>query len=141
MNQSTGRPQLQKIDCVQLHVPDLDAGLAFYCGQLGHELIWRSATAVGLRFPDSDAEIVLQSARPGLEIDFLVADADAAAQAFQSAGGQIVVPPFEIPIGRAVVVADPWHNAFVLLDTRHGALLTDEHKFVIGVKKGTQYAE
>lgn len=141
MNQSTGRPRLQKIDCVQLHVPDLDAGLAFYCDQLGHELIWRSATAMGLRLPDSDAEIVLQSVRSGLEIDFLVADADAAAQAFQSAGGRIVVPPFAIPIGRAAVVADPWNNAFVLLDTRHGALLTDEHKIVIGVKKGTEYAE
>jgi len=141
MNHATERPLLQQIDCVQLHVPDLEAGLAFYCGQLGHELIWRSPTAVGLRLPDSDAEIVLQTERVGLEVDFLVADADAAAQTFQTAGGQIVVPPFAIPIGHAVVVADPWHNTFVLLDTRHGALLTDEQKIVIGVKKGNQYAE
>lgn len=142
MSQSEARPLMRKIDCLQLPVPDLEAGLAFYCGQLGHTLIWRTATAAGLRLPESDSELVLQTERTGLEVDFLVDDADRAALAFQQAGGRIVVPPFAIPIGRAVVVADPWGNALVLLDARHGALITDDEKRVIGVKqKGINHAE
>jgi predicted enzyme related to lactoylglutathione lyase len=34
------------VDAVTVPVPDLDAGMAFYCGVLGHELIWRNE-AVG----------------------------------------------------------------------------------------------
>ena len=52
-------PLVRKVDCVRLYVHDLDAGLAFYRAQLGHELVWRSQDAVGLRMSDSDAEIVL----------------------------------------------------------------------------------
>jgi hypothetical protein len=35
--------------------------VAFYRDRLGHELIWRTATATGLRLPDSTAELVLQT--------------------------------------------------------------------------------
>ena len=61
-----------KVDCVQIQVPDLEAGLAFYRDQLGHQLVWRTERAVGLRLPDTDAEIVLQIERPGIEINLLV---------------------------------------------------------------------
>jgi catechol 2,3-dioxygenase-like lactoylglutathione lyase family enzyme len=126
------KPLIQKIDCLQFPVPDLDAGLAFYRDRLGHELIWRTATAAGLRLPDSQAELVLQTERPEPEIDFLVLSADEAALAFEQAGGTIVVPPFDIQIGRCVVVADPWDNQFVLLDTSKGLLVTDDEGKVIG---------
>lgn len=125
-------PLIRKIDCVQFYVTDLEAGLAFYRYQLGHELIWRTETAAGLRLPDSDAEIVLQTERHEQEIDLLVASADAAAQRFQQSGGEIVVPPFDIQIGRAVVVRDPWGNVFVLLDMSKGPLKTDSDQRVIG---------
>jgi catechol 2,3-dioxygenase-like lactoylglutathione lyase family enzyme len=98
------RPLIRKVDCVRLHVPDLDAGLAFYRDRLGHELVWRTEDAVGLRLPDTDAEIVLHTERGELEIDLLVDSADGAAARFEAAGGRIVVPPFDIQIGRAVVV-------------------------------------
>ena len=42
MNNPLPIPLVQKIDCVSFYVPDLDAGLAFYCGKLGHPLIWRT---------------------------------------------------------------------------------------------------
>jgi catechol 2,3-dioxygenase-like lactoylglutathione lyase family enzyme len=126
------KPLIKKIDCLQFHVPDLEAGLAFYRDRLGHELIWRTATAAGLRLPDSDAELVLQTERPDPEIDFLVPSADEAALAFEQAGGTIVVPSFDIQIGRCVVVADPWGNQFVLLDTSKGLLVTDAEGKVIG---------
>lgn len=125
-------PLFRKIDCLQIPVPDLDAALAFYRDRLGHTLNWRSATAAGLRLPDTDAELVLQTERPELEANLLVASADAAAAAIVAAGGQIVVAPFDIQIGRCAVVADPWGNRLVLLDMSKGALRTDEQGNVIG---------
>jgi lactoylglutathione lyase len=111
----------QKIDCVRLPVDDLEAGIAFYA-RLGHELIWRRPTQVGLRLPDTDAELVLQTEDPDPEVDLLVRDADAAAGTFETAGGRVVRGPFDIEIGRCVVVEDPWSNRLVLLDLRRGPL-------------------
>ena len=125
-------PLVQKIDCVRLYVPDLEAGLAFYRDRLGHALIWRTEHALGLGLPGTDAEIVLQDEQPGQEIDFKVASADQAARQFVEAGGTIIVPPFDIQIGRAVVVQDPWGNPYVLLDASQGLLATDENGRVIG---------
>jgi len=132
MKHSQLKPLARKIDCVRLYVSDLDSGLAFYRDQLGHELIWRTERAVGLRMPETDAEIVLQILDKGQEIDLRVESADAAAVHFEEAGGKIMVPPFDIQIGRAVVVQDPWGNPFVLLDASKGLLVTDAGGNVIG---------
>ena len=126
-----GRPLFRKVDAIEVAVPDLDAGLAYYRDRLGHELIWRSATAAGLRLPETDAELVLQTERPGVHVDLLVDSADDAARAIDAAGGTVVVPPFDIAIGRAVVVEDPWGNRLVLLDMRTGPLQTDERGNVV----------
>jgi predicted enzyme related to lactoylglutathione lyase len=125
-------PLIRKLDCVRLPVADLDAALEFYRDRLGHELIWRSATAAGLRMPETDAELVLQIERPGQEVDYLVDSADAAAERFVEAGGRIVAGPFDIPIGRCAVVADPWNNPLVLLDMSKGRLITDAEGNVLG---------
>jgi len=125
-------PIIHKIDCVSFYVPDLEAGLAFYRDRLGLTLVWRAGHAVGLRLPGTDAEIDLQDERPGQEIDFKVPSADQAARQFVEAGGTILVPPFDIQIGRAVVVQDPWGNPYVLLDASKGLLATDENGRVIG---------
>jgi predicted enzyme related to lactoylglutathione lyase len=122
----------RKIDCLRLHVPDLEAGLAFYRDHLGHKLIWRTATAAGLRFPDSDAELVIQTEDAGTETDITVSSAEAAAQRIIDAGGKILKQPFDIQNGRYVVVADPWGNRLVLLDTTKGLLQTDTEGNVIG---------
>ena len=82
--------------------------------------------------PDTDTEIVLHTEEPGREIDLRVASADAAAARFVAAGGTILVPPFDIQIGRCVVVADPWGNPLVLLDISKGLLITDEAGNIIG---------
>lgn len=129
---SLPKPMMRKVDCVQFYVPDLDAGIAFYCNQLGHELSWRSEKSAGLRLPETDAEIVLQTERQGLEVDMLVESADEAVSRFERSGGKIVVPPFDIQIGRCAVVQDPWGNQFVLLDMTKGPLKTDDQKNVIG---------
>ena len=125
-------PLIQKIDCVRFFVPDLEAGLAFYRDRLAHELIWRTEEAVGLRLPGSDAEIVLHTEPTGPEIDMKVDSADGAAARFEEAGGTVVMPPFDIQIGRCAVVQDPWGNELVLLDSSKGLLTTDEEGNVIG---------
>jgi predicted enzyme related to lactoylglutathione lyase len=125
MDGSGLRPLFRKIDCLRIRVPDLEAGLAFYRDRLGHALNWRSATAAGLRMPETDAEIVLQTEYDGLEVDLLVDSAEAAAAAVAAAGGRVIEPPFEIAIGRCTVVEDPWGNQLVLLDMSKGPLVTD----------------
>jgi predicted enzyme related to lactoylglutathione lyase len=123
---------LRKVDCIRLYVPDLEAGLAFYRDRLGHELIWRSDTAAGLRLPESDAELVLQTEEQRQEVDLLVDSADEAARWVEQAGGKVIVPPFDIQIGRCVVLEDPWGNPLVLLDMSKGSLKTDADGNVIG---------
>jgi predicted enzyme related to lactoylglutathione lyase len=125
-------PLFHKLDCVRLHVTDLDAALAFYRDRLGHHLIWRTQHAAGLAMPDTDTELVLNIDDRGEEIDFLVDSADEAALQIVEAGGKIITPPFDIQIGRCVVVQDPWGNEMVLLDMSQGPLKTDATGNVIG---------
>jgi|SRR5688572_32872051 len=126
------KPLIRKVDCLRLYVPDLETGLAFYRDLLGHELIWRSATAAGLRLPETDVELVIQTEEQRQEIDLLVDSADAAAKFIEQAGGKVIVPPFDIQIGRCAVLEDPWGNPLVLLDTSKGLLKTDAAGNVIG---------
>jgi predicted enzyme related to lactoylglutathione lyase len=119
-------PLLRKVDAVTVRVPDLDSGLRFYQDALGHELRWRNDEIgqVALALPDADTELVL-STELAYEPNWLVASADNAARAFTSAGGAILTGPFDIPVGRVVVVADPFGNVLVLLDLSKGRYLTD----------------
>jgi hypothetical protein len=68
-------------------------------------------------------------------VDLEVESADAAAARFQEAGGKVVVPSFEIQIGWAAVVEDPWGNQLVLLDSSKGHLVTDREGCVIRVRE------
>ncbi len=65
-------------------------------------------------------------------MNLLVESASAAATAIVEAGGSIVVPVFDIQIGKCVVVDDPWGNRLVLLDMSKGALVTDADGNVTG---------
>jgi predicted enzyme related to lactoylglutathione lyase len=123
---------IRKVDCVRLYVPDLEAGMAFYRDRLGHPLIWRTRAA-GLRLPETDTELVIQTEEQRQEIDFLVDSADAAAGFVEQSGGKVIVPTFDIQIGRCVVVEDPWGNPLVLLDAGKGFLETDANGNVIGI--------
>lgn len=127
-------PLFQKVDCIRLPVADLDAALAFYCDKLGHFLIWRTSTSAGLVLPGSETELVLHTEGGAPEVDLLVESADAAAEEFSAAGGKVLAGPFDIQIGRCVVVQDPWGNELVLLDMSKGALNTDADGNVVGNK-------
>jgi predicted enzyme related to lactoylglutathione lyase len=119
-------PLFLKIDAVTVPVPDLDAGLSFYGGALGHDLLWRDDEVgqAGLALPGSDTEIVLTT-QVGYAPNWLVTSADQAAAAIVAAGGRIVSDPFDIPVGRLAVVADPFGNVLVLLDLSRGRYVTD----------------
>jgi predicted enzyme related to lactoylglutathione lyase len=124
-------PLFRKIDCLSIPVPDLDAALAFYSAQLGHELIWRSKTAAGLRLPGSNAELVLHVDSRPMEADLAVDSVPQALARFCSAGGRVLTGPFEIQIGLCAVVSDPWNNVLVMLDASKGPLQVDENRRVI----------
>jgi predicted enzyme related to lactoylglutathione lyase len=125
---------LRNVDCVQIPVPDLDRGLTFYRDRLGHELLWRTATAAGLRLPGGETELVLTAAQPEPEVDFLVDSVEAAVAEVTAAGGTVVTPPFDIPVGRVAVVADPFGNQLCILDLSKGRYETDADGMVVGVR-------
>ena len=126
-------PLIRKVDCVSLPVRDLAEAVSFYRDRLGHELIWRTGRAVGLRLPETDAELVLhtEATRPPAA-ELLVTAVPEAVARFTEAGGTLALGPFEIQIGRCAVVRDPWGNHLVLLDMSKGALHTDADGNVIG---------
>jgi len=124
-----------KIDCIRIPVANLDEGLIFYSKKLGHEILWMTDTAVGLKLADDKSEIVLYTELEGLEIDFKVKDTRQAVKDFVEAGGEIVNGPFDIQIGKCAVVKDPWDNQYVILDSSKGTFETDENKKVVGLKK------
>jgi predicted enzyme related to lactoylglutathione lyase len=122
----------RKIDCYRLPVSDLDSALAFYRDSLGHELVWRTESAAGLRLREDGAELVLQAERPGQETDLLVDSVPAAVERFVAAGGRVIAAPFDIQIGKCAVVADPFGNVLVMLDIIKGRLVTDSEGNVLG---------
>lgn len=83
-------PLFRKIDAIEIAVPNVEEGLAWYRDRLGHSLVWRTETAAGLRMPDTDTEIVLQTERPDGAVDVLVDSADEAAEEVVRAGGRLV---------------------------------------------------
>ena len=95
---------------------------------MGHSLIWRTPTAAGLQMADSASEIVVQTERPELEANLSVTSTDAAAARFVEAGGTLIAPPFDIPIGRCAVMKDPWGNRLVMLDHSRGRLQTNRSR-------------
>ena len=132
-------PLLRKVDAVTVPVPDLDSGLRFYRDGLGHELRWRNNELgqAGLALPDSDTEIVLAT-RLDYEPNWFVSSVDEAAKAVRAAGGRVITEPFDIPVGRVVVVADAFDNTLVLLDVSKGRYATDDTGSVTGVVGGQQ---
>jgi predicted enzyme related to lactoylglutathione lyase len=125
---------LQSVDAVSVAVPSIDAGLAFYHDELGHELLWRNDELgqAGLRLPGGDTELVLAT-RQRYEPNWLVDSVDDATARMIEAGGQVVAAPFDIPVGRVAVVADPFGNELVLVDLAKGRYRTDADGSVIGV--------
>src|SRR5882724_5746434 len=121
----------RKVDCLRIPVPDLEAALVFYSENLGHELIWCSSKAAGLKLPDSDAELVLHTEDRAMETDLAVDSVPEALERFTSVGGKVLAGPFQIQIGLCAVVSDPWGNVLVILDASKGPLQVDKNKRIV----------
>jgi len=121
----------KRIDCLRLPVSDLDAALAFYRDALGHDLVWRTETAAGLRICEGSELVVHTEGRPA-ETDLLVDDVVDSIDRIVAAGGRLLVGPFDIQIGRCAVMRDPWGNELVILDMSKGTLKVGAAGNVVG---------
>lgn len=117
------REMLKKIDCVMIRVDDLEAARAYYVEVFGLRQLWQEEAMVGLGFPETDAEIVLHT-DPGIpsrvEVHYLVADVRAAVDEFANTGCTVLVPPFDVRIGRCAVIRDPFGTTLCILDMTKG---------------------
>lgn len=122
------------VDCVHLKVDNLDNGISFYCSSLGLKLLWRTEHACGLGCQNDITEVVLNDDMD-LTFDIKVDDVLKAIPKFEKAGGTIEYGPFEVDIGKCVLVKDMWGNRYCLLDMSKGTYDTDEFGKAIGVSK------
>jgi len=123
------------VDCIELYVTDLDDGMEYYCDHLGLKLLWRSKTSVGLGMENGETEVVLQTDRNRMNVDFKVESVVDSVDKIIRAGGKIIDGPFDIPIGKCAVTQDKWGNRYVILDMTNGRYVTDESGNVVGVSK------
>jgi lactoylglutathione lyase len=114
---------LRKIDCVMIRVNDIEAAAIYYADVFGLRPSWKDATSVGLRFPETDAEIVLHSEMDipsRVEVHYLVDDVVAAVQVLAGKGCNVLVEPFDIVIGKCAVIEDPFGTRLCILDMSKG---------------------
>jgi lactoylglutathione lyase len=111
----------RKIDCVMIYVPDLDAAAQYYVDVFGMRRLWREASAVGLGFPETDAEIVLHTdAGVPKEAHYLVDNVVEAVREAAAKGCKVIEPPFDIAIGKCAVIEDPFGTVLCILDMTKG---------------------
>ena len=123
------------VDCIELYVSDLDEGIRYYCDSLGLKLLWRANTSVGLGMEKEIAELVLQTDRKKMNVDFKVESVNDSIDIIIKAGGKVIYGPFDISIGKCAVVQDKWENEYVILDMSKGKYVTDAQGNVIGVNR------
>jgi lactoylglutathione lyase len=113
----------KKIDCVMIRVDDVASAEKFYADVFGLKLRWREAGAVGMGMPETDAEIVLHN-HPEIpnrvEVHYLVDDVVAAVRSYGEKGCRVLVPPFDVLIGKCAVIQDPFGTGICLLDLTSG---------------------
>lgn len=113
---------LKKIDCVMLRVDDLEAAADYYINVFGLRKLRQDDTMIGLGLPETDAEIVLHT-DPDIHdpVHYLVDDVLSAAAGLEAKGCAVVVPPFDIRIGKCAVLRDPFGITLSILDMSKGA--------------------
>lgn len=126
---------LKNVDCIEFYVSNLDDGIKYYCDSMGLKLLWRADTSVGLGMKNDIAEIVLQTDRKKMNVDFKVESVIDSIEKVINSGGKVMYGPFDIPIGKCAVIQDKWENEYVILDMSKGRYVTDAQRNVIGVSK------
>ncbi|MDD3960158.1 MAG: VOC family protein, partial [Oscillospiraceae bacterium] len=80
----------RNIDCIQFYVSDLDEGIKYYCDSFGLKLLWRAETSVGLGMENEIAEVVLQTDRKKMNVDFKVESVVDSLEIITASGGKII---------------------------------------------------
>ena len=105
-------------------VDDLNQARDFYRDRLGLSELWHddSQPAIGLGFPESDAEIVLHlmDLPAHIHVHYLVDDVERSVRELRQQGVYIAEEPFDIPTGKCAVLLDPFGNAISILDMSKG---------------------
>lgn len=119
------RTSLRKIDCVMVRMDDdLERARDFYIRVFGMRPVWSDQDSIGLRFPDSDTEIVLHRIKTipvRVDVTYLVDNVVEAVALFKSEGCAIAAAPFDVAIGKCAVIADPFGIPMTLIDMTKGA--------------------
>ena len=68
------------------------------------------------------------------EQNWLVESVERASRLIEEAGGHVVTAPFEIPVGRVAIAADPFGNVLVLVELSKGRYTTNDAGDVIAVE-------
>ncbi len=116
----------RKIDCIMIHVDDLEAAARYYSNIFGLRPVWRDETSVGLGLPETDAEIVLHcepDIPENVAVHYLVDDVVAAVQFLKQQGCSVFAEPFDIVIGKCAVIKDPFGTMLYILDITKGPRL------------------
>lgn len=121
-----------RLGAISILVPDYDAGLAFFAGGLGWQVLadidqgrkrWVvvapevGATAVVLARADGPAQQAALGNQLGGRVGFFLHtdDFDTTAARIIAAGGVFQEAPRNEPYGRVAVWTDPWGNAWDLI--------------------------
>jgi hypothetical protein len=99
----------------------LTVGVEGHPGEVTNEGLLKRVDAVTVRVPDLAS---------GLR------NVDDSVAFFLDHGGELVTAPFDIPVGRAGVVRDPFGNTLVLVDLSKGVYVTDASGTVTGLDDG-----
>lgn len=120
-----GAVVLRKIDCVMIRVDDLDRAVTYYTSVFGLRRAWTRHSQVGLKLPETDAEIVLHTEDDlpsRVEVHYLVDDVEQAVAHVLANGCRVLVEPFDIEIGKCAVIEDPFGTRLNILDMTKGPL-------------------
>lgn len=113
----------KKIDCVMIRVDDVAAGERFYSEVFGLRPLWREAGSVGMSLAETDAELVLHNNADiphKVEVHYLVDDVVEAVNSYAEKGCRVLVPPFDVLIGKCAVIQDPFATTICILDLTSG---------------------
>ena len=114
---------LRKIDCAMIRVEDVEAAASYYARVFGLHPQWSGDDAIGLVFPETDAEIVLHNdpnIPSSVEIHYLVDEVVTAVAHLAVQGCRVLVAPFDITVGKCAVISDPFGTRLCLLDMTKG---------------------
>lgn len=106
-----------------LKVKDVDEAAKYYSDVFGLIPEWKHGGNVGLKFPESDSEIVLHNIKKisnKIDVNYLVENVDKSIQCFLKSGCEVLVEPFDIQIGKCAVIKDPFGIEISILDMTKG---------------------